>query len=172
MSRSGTILGIIGLILGAGGLGLGGYMWISLSKVENQVATISEQSSWYKFNETSFNSDPVYNYIPFWGLTIEFELGTNESVYFNFIASAHLEPSGGTQWSQIYAYFRVDGITDTVHRATVGLYNGGTATLMITLQHKRYDLSQGAHTVTVVIYGSSTGNYIYRSSLFVQSFLA
>lgn len=166
MSRSGTILGIIGLILGAGGLGLGGYIWISLSSIENQVSNISEQPTWYRYNETTFNSDPAFTYIPFNGLTIDFNLGSNESVYFNFIAIAHLEPSGG--WSQIYAYFRVNGITDTDHRAMVGLYNGDTATLMITLQHQREDLSPGDHTITIVIYGTLTGNYIYYSSLFVQ----
>lgn len=166
MSRNGTILGVIGLILGAGGLGLGGYAWLTVSGVQNQVSNLSEQSTWYRYNETTFNSDPASSYIPFIGLSIAFSLGSNESVYFNFVAMAHLEPSTG--WSRIYAYFRVDGIIDTDHRARVGLYNGGTAELMITLQHKRYDLSQGAHTVTIVIYGTSTGNYIWYSSLFVQ----
>jgi hypothetical protein len=167
MSRSGTILGIIGLILGAGGLGLGGYMWISLSSIENQVSNISEQPTWYRYNETTFNSDPAYTYIPFSGLSITFSLRSNEYVYFNFMAIAHLEPSIG--WSQVYVYFRVDGVTDTDHRATVGLYNGGTAMIMITLQHERDDLSNGEHSITVVIYGTSTGNYIYHSSLYVQS---
>jgi hypothetical protein len=166
MGKIGAILGIIGIILGAGGLGLGGYMWISLSRVENQVNSISGQTTWYRYNETALASDPAYNYIPFIGLTIEFELGFNESVYFNFMALTHLEPAA--MWSQIYAYFRVDGITDTSHYALVGLYNGQTASLMITLQHKRFDLSLGEHNVTIVIYGTSSGNYIYRSSLFVQ----
>ncbi|MFX0057979.1 MAG: hypothetical protein ACFE85_11705 [Candidatus Hodarchaeota archaeon] len=168
MAKSGAILGIIGIILGAGGLGLGGYMWISLSRVENQVNNISGQSTWYKYNESNFESDPAFTYLPFFGLTIEFELGFNESVYFNFMAMTHLEPAVG--WSQMYAYFRVDGVIDTTHYAMVGLYNGQTASLMITLQHKRYDLSLGEHNVTVVIYGTSTGNYIYHSSLFVQEF--
>lgn len=168
MGRGSTILGIIGLILGAGGLVIGGYMWISFSSLENQVANLTDQTTWYRYNGTSFNSDPAYNYIPFNGLTIEFTLGANESVYFKFMATAHLEPSIG--WSRIYAYFRVNSITDTNHIAIVGLNNGEMASLMITLQHKRYDLSPGEHTVTIVIYGTSTGNYIYYSSLFVQRF--
>lgn len=168
MGRSVAILGIIGIILGASGLGLGGYMWISLTRVENQVNSISGQTTWYKYNESNFASDPAYTYLPFFGLTIEFELGFNESVYFNFMALAHLEPAA--MWSQMYALFRVDGITDTSHYALVGLYNGQTASLIITLQHKRFDLSLGEHNITVVIYGTSTGNYIYRSSLFVQRF--
>jgi hypothetical protein len=166
MGKSGTILGIIGLILGAGGLGLGGYVWVSLSRVESQVDINSEQSTWYRYNDTTINSNPAFSYIQHIGLTIEFSLGSNESVYFSFMGTVHLEPSGG--WSQIYAYFRVNGITDTGHSAMVGLYNGGTATLMISLQHKRHDLSQGTHSVTIVIYGTLTGNYIYDSSLYVQ----
>jgi hypothetical protein len=167
MGRSGTILGIIGLILGAGGLGLGGYAWISVSRVENQVSDFSEQSTWFRYNETNLDCIP-FNPVTFSGLTIEFNLGMNESVYFSFMAQAHLEPDSG--WSQITVYFRVDDLIDSDHYATVGLYNGGYATLMITLQHKRYDLSLGMHNVTVVIVGNKLGNYIYRSSLFVQKF--
>ncbi|MFX1280797.1 MAG: hypothetical protein ACFFA3_15585 [Promethearchaeota archaeon] len=166
MGKDGTIFGIIGLILGAGGLGLGGYMWISLSKVENQMTNISQQSLWYKCNETPINTNPIFSYISFNGLTIEFTLGHNESAYFTFTALAHLEPDSG--WSQIYVYFKVNGIIDTDHYALVGLYNGETASLIITLQYIRRDLSLGVHSVTIVIYGTKTGNYIYCSSLSVQ----
>ena len=41
---------------------------------------------------------------------------------------------------------------------------------MLALQHVRHDLSPGVHNVTVVIRGDSTANYIWKSSLFVQTF--
>ncbi|MFX1324398.1 MAG: hypothetical protein ACFE8N_05545 [Promethearchaeota archaeon] len=167
MGKSGAILGIIGLILGIGAVSLGGYAWLTLSSVENQVSNLSV--NWYRNNESNLNCIPAFSYITFHGLTIEFTLGVGDSIYFNFVAMAHLEPDTG--WSQVSAYFRVDGITNTSHYVTVGLYNGQTASLVIALQHKRYDLSPGIHTVTVVIVGTKTGNYIYHSSLFVQKFL-
>lgn len=167
MGRGGAILGVIGLILGAAGLGLGGYAWITLSRVESQVGNLTEQSTWYRYNETNLNCIPGTP-VTFSGLTIEFELGLNESVYFSFMAQVHLEPDTG--WSQLTIYPKVDGFVDSDHYATVGLYNSQYGTLMITLQVKRHDLSLGEHIVTVVIVGTSSGNYIYRSSLFVQKF--
>jgi len=167
MGRGGTVLGLIGLILGAGGLGLGGFAWLSVSNLENQVKNYCEQTTWYRENGTTFVCNPPHTYLTFSGLTIEFELGLNESVYFSFMAWSHTEQVAG--WSLIRVYFRVDGILDTNQYAEVGTYNGDEiVNFMIPLQDVRQDLSIGVHTVTVVVYGTYAGNYISRSSLFVQ----
>ena len=167
MGKSSAALGIIGLILAAGGLGLGGLAWLSVSSIENQVASFSEQNTWYKFNDTVFICDPA-TYLTFSGLMVEFELGPNESVYFNFNARAHTEAGPG--WSRITVYFRVDGIFEFDPSAEVGTYNGAfTVNFMLTLQHVRNDLSPGLHNVTVAIRGDSTANYIHYSTLLVQT---
>lgn len=172
MGKGSTALGLIGLILAAGGLGLGTLAWISLSRVESQVSNLTEETNWYKYNGTTFNTDPTFTYLTFSGLTIEFELGQNESVYFSFTAWAHIEARAG-EWSRILAYFRVDGIMESEPSAEVGYYNGDfTIQFMIFFQDLRYDLSPGIHSVTIVIYGDSTANYIWKSSLFVQRFPA
>ena len=169
MGRSGTILGVIGLILAAGGLGLGGFAWLSLSSLENQVDIFSEQSTWYKYNETVLVCNPPSTYITFSGLMIEFELGSNESVHFSFTTRAHTEVASG--WSRITVYFQVDGILVTDPSAEVGTYNGAfTVNFMIHLQDVRNDLSSGVHNVTVVIRGETTANYIYQSTLVVHKF--
>ena len=137
--------------------------------METQVASFSEQTSWYKYNETTFICDPVA-YLTFSGLMIEFELGQNESVYFSFTARAHTELRVSA-CSRITDYFRVDGIMELDPSAEVGTYNGGfTINFMLHLQDVRHDLSPGVHSVTVAIRGDSTANYIYKSSLFVQKF--
>ena len=95
--------------------------------------------------------------------------GINELVYFSFTARAHTEVV--PRWSRITVYFRVDGIFEFDPSAEVGTYNGDfIVNFMLTLQHVRHDLSPGVHTVTVVIREDSTAKYIYRSSLFVQTF--
>ena len=166
MGKGGTVLGLIGLILGAGGIGLVGYAWLSVSNLENQV-NIYEQTSWFRENDTNFVCNPPSTYLTYFGLTVEFVLRLNESVYFSFMAWAHIEQVAG--WSKIWVYFRVDGITDTDQHAEVGTYNGDeTVHFMIPLQDVRNDLSMGVHTVTVTVYGTSSANYISRSSLFVQ----
>ncbi len=171
MGKGGTILGIFGLILGLGGIGLAGYVWLSLSNLESQVINLGVQTAWYRENDTSIASNPTLTYIDFSGLTIEFEIGLNESVYISFMAWAHTEPTGG--WSRISVYFRVDGIIDTDQHAEVGTYIGDeTAHFMIPLQDVRDDLPAGTHNVTVVVYGTYSANYISDSSLYVQRLIA
>ncbi|GAH46490.1 unnamed protein product [marine sediment metagenome] len=51
----------------------------------------------------------------------------------------------------------------------VGMYNGGfTNHYSVHLQDVRNDLLSGVHTVTVVIIGTYSANYIWESSLIVQ----
>jgi hypothetical protein len=168
MGKGSTILGIFALIFAVGGLGLGGLAWISVSRVETQVADFSEQTAWYKYNGTTFNTDPTFTYLTFTGLTIQFELGPSESVYFSFSSRAHTE-FVPLAWSRIFVYFRVDGIFQSEPSGEVGMYDGGfTISSMLHLQTVRTDLSAGVHDVTVVIYGDSTANYIWKSTLYVQ----
>ena len=165
MGKGSTVLGVIALILGAGGLGLGGLAWISVSRVETQV---TNQNSWFKYNNTAFNSDPVGPYLIFSGLTIEFNLGLGESVYFSFSSWAHIEAVPGG-WSRIIVYFRVDGVMELSPNTIVGMYMGDfTNHYSVHLQDVRDDLLPGMHTVTVVISGTYSANYIRESSLFVQ----
>jgi len=168
LGKGSTVLGIIALILGAGGLGLGGLAWISVSRVETQVANLSEQNTWYKYNDTVLKCDPIQTYLTFTGLTIEFELGPNESVYFSFTSRGHTEQNLGA-WSRIFVIFRVDGIPRLDPNAEVGAYNVGFVMhSMIYLQDVRDDLSPGVHNVTIDIRGDPAANYIWKSSLFVQ----
>ena len=169
MGKGSTVLGLIGLILGASALGLGGYAWLSVLNVETEVASFSEQTTWYRYNETFLICSPPTTFIPFSGLIIEFELGSNEYIHFSFTTRAHVEPVAG--WSRIVVYFLVDGVAETSPGAEVGIYNGDfTVNFMIHLQCVRDDLSPGMHSVTVVIWGDSTANYIWHSTLFVQKF--
>ena len=168
MGKAGTILGLIGLILGAGGIGLGSFAWLTVSNLENQLVNLDVKTTWYKENDTTFSCVPSYTYLTFSGLTIEFELGANELVYFSFTAWARITHIV-SDWSLLYVYFRVDGIIDNSRYIRVGTYDGDLYDdFSISLQDVREDLPIGVHNVTIAIYGSSTGNYISDSSLFVQ----
>jgi len=167
LAKRGAVLGLIGLILGASGLGLGALAWLSVSNLENQVL---EQTTWYKSNNATFASNPPFQYITYSDLTIEFELGSQESVYFSFSARVHTEQVASL-WSTFSVFFRVDGIYSNDPFAQVGTYNGNEyINFMINLQDVRDDLSPGEHNVTVDIYGTSSANYIHYSSIFVQKF--
>jgi hypothetical protein len=167
MGKGSVALGVIALVLAAGGLGLGGLAWISVSTIE-QGDSLSEQNTWYKFSEPAFNCNPTGTYLTFSALTIEFELGQNESVYFSYTGRAHVE-SVSLDWSRVVVYFRVDGIFQSDPNAVVGMNNVGfMINFMLHLQTVKSDLSAGIHNVTVVIWGDSTANYVSQSTLIVQ----
>ena len=170
MGKGNVVLGLIGLILGAGGLGLGTFTWITTTSLESQAVNYSEQMTWFRYNGSAFNCDPPYTYKVFIGLTVEFEMEQNESVLFSFMSRAHTEPVSG--WSQIFVFFRIDGIILTNPNAAVGTYNGAHITIfMMNLQTVRHNLSPGVHNVSVFVYGTSSANYIWESTLFVQKVL-
>lgn len=161
-------LPILGILLAVSGLVLGAFNFIEVSRIDSQVTDYFDQNSWYRYNATNFNTDPTGTYLTISGLTVEFQLGPGESAYFSFTCRAHVEPIP-TFWSRIYVFFRVDGIFLSNPSAEVGMWNGAyMENYMIHLQDVRDDLSAGVHNVTVVIYGESTANYIWISSLFVQ----
>ena len=162
MGKGSAVLGVLALILGAGGLGLGGFAWLSVSQIDTQV------NSWHKYVDPAFICNPASSYLTFTDLTIEFVLEPGESVYFSFSSVAHVEavPLG---WSLITVFFSVDGVSQTDPIVQVGMYNGDFLILFaLHLETVRTDLSPGIHNVTVVVYGYSTGNYIFDSTLFVQ----
>jgi len=163
MGRGSVALGVIALILAAGGLGLGGFAWFSVSQIETPV------KSWHKYVDPAFICNPANTYLTFTDLTIEFVLEPSESVHFSFTSVAHVEvvPSG---WSLITVFFSVDGVSQMEPIAQVGMYDGDFLILFsLHLETVRTDLSSGIHNVTVVVYGYSTGNYLFDSMLFVQT---
>lgn len=169
MGKGGTALGFIGLILGASGLGLGGFAWLSVSRLESQVVILQEQTIWYKYSDIQFQCNPASTLLTFSALTVEFELGLNESVYFSFSTNAHTVPFAG--WSGIMVYFRVDDILGWDPVAWVGTDSGAfEVDFILNLQDVKDDLSPGVHNVTVVITGSTAVNFIIESTLFVQKF--
>ena len=99
MGKGSAVLGVIALILGASGLGLGGFAWISVSQIETQV------NSWHKYVDPAFICNPASTYLTFTDLTIEFLLEPAESVHFSFTSVAHVEaiPSGYFERTSIKA---------------------------------------------------------------------
>ncbi len=168
MGNGRPTLPILAILLAISGITLGAFTFVSVSRIETQVANLSDKNSWYRYNGTSVYSDPIYTYLAFEGLIIEFEVGTGESVYFSLICRAHIEPVP-TSWSYISVFFKVDGFIAINPNAQVGMYNGAfTIHEMVHLQDVRDNLIPGTHNVTIAIYGFSTANYIWESSLFVQ----
>jgi hypothetical protein len=111
-SRLIALLGVIGLIIGAVGLGLGASALTELARMRTQLDAISkdthEHNGWYKRHDSAVYTNPNFTNIPITELTITFELESNEAVYFSYMAGVTLVPESGLSFIAIN--FRVDGI--------------------------------------------------------------
>jgi len=71
MGKGGSILGIIGILLGAGGLGFGFIAW------NNQItmqANLAVQDIWYQYDQNTFIVNPPFTYLHIPNMSIVFDL--------------------------------------------------------------------------------------------------
>ncbi len=171
-----ALLGIMGLILGAVGLGLGASALTELARFETQLDNISEDThghnGWYKRLDSAVYTNPNFTLIPITGLLITFELESNETVYFSYVAHATLVPD--LTISFIGINFRIDGVHLFNPYNSFGISNVSADGVYSTIALQLYkdDLSAGFHNVTVEILGSHAGNNVNLNTLYVQKYPA
>ena len=168
MGKGGSILGIIGILLGAGGLGFGFMTW----NLQNTMqADLTAQDIWSQYDEDLFNVNPSYTYLQIPNMSIVFDLANTASIHilFTCVAGVYPEP---TEYAGISFFFNVDGIRLTQPWVYVGSYQG-TSYLddySVAFQHVIPSFSSGTHNISVIAYSQETTHYIRLSSLTIQSF--
>ena len=168
MGKAGTVLGLIGILLGAGGLVFGFIAWSSL---QTQVGNGENIDTWYTIDNTTFTVSPAVTVLELVNNTISFELTSTASVYMSFTCSAVIFPSGII--SSIFFFFKVDGeYLDNVLKTEVGSNNGGSTEdyFSVHLQHFIENMNAGSHNITVCVSSGTDVNKISDKMLFVQSF--
>ena len=167
MGKGGSILGIIGILLGAGGLGFGFMAWNSQNSMQTSLAA---QDIWYQYDGDIFDVDPAYAYLHIPNMSIVFDLESAASVHIIFTCSAAIYPEP-TEFAGISFIFSVDGIQLLEPRVDVGPYEG-TSTIdywSVALQHFIPSFSSGSHNISVMVYSSETTHYVRFCSLTIQS---
>ena len=129
MGKGGSILGIIGILLGAGGLGFGFMAWNTQNSMQ---ATLAGQDIWYQYDGDSFNVNPIDTPLHIPNMSIVFDLATTASIHILFMCRAIVYPIP-TDYSYMSFYFNIDGIRLTEPRADVGS-NEGTSTVRFNIR--------------------------------------
>ena len=196
MGKGGAVLGLIGILIGAGGLGFGFVAWSSLTTIENNNiemqalldylesinnatqtrldylenlnVTQGINGAWY--NETYGPFTPATTFLEISNLIVKFTLESNASIYLSFTCRAAIFPSSGH--SRVFFYFKVDGERIIEPSAQVGNYFGGSLgdSFSVNLQHFIENMGAGSHNVTMAVYTINPVNYLNEMSIFVQSF--
>ena len=167
MGKGGSILGIIAIILGAGGLGFGFMAWNSQNSMQ---ANLTAQDIWVQYDGDYFTVNPAYTYLHIPNMSIVFNLASTTSIYilFTCVAGVYSEP---TEYAGVSLYFSVDDVMLTEPWMYVGSYEGSSTRddYSVSFQHFIPSFSSGTHNISVMIYSSETTNHVRLCSLSIQS---
>jgi len=167
MGKAGSILGLLGILLGAGGLGFGFMVWTTQNTMQ---ASLAAQDIWSQYDGDSFTVNPSYTYLHIPNMSIVFDLATPASIHILFTCSAVIFPEPA-EYAGITFFFSVDGIRLIEPRADVGSYQGSSTSdwFSVAFQHFIPSFSSGTHNITVMVYSAETTHLVRFCSLTIQS---
>ncbi|MHA2035142.1 MAG: hypothetical protein ACW98X_01835 [Promethearchaeota archaeon] len=195
MGKGGAVLGIIGIIVGAGGFGFGVLAWNSatsnntkLTELENDLINqvnstlnlfnttligLTSEDNWYNYRDSEFTPSPAVVYLPIPNMSIIFELTLPRSLHLLFTCSARCLGNPAS-FSDLFFYFMINDVRQTEMPWTrVGSYESNTnyEYYSVSLQHYIEIMPPGVYNITVVVLTEQVGNFIRESSLFIQTFI-
>ena len=163
MGKGGAILGLLGLLLGAGGLGLGFINFM------NQP-TIYHPRIFYSYHDAEVYPGPVLTYVPITNLSIVLDIGDPVSIHLLFTCSARCF-GDITTFSDMFFYFVINDVqqTDMPWARTGGHESSSDSDYTtVALQHYFTVTTPGTYNFTVVVLTEKAGNFIRESSFWIQ----
>jgi hypothetical protein len=164
MGKGAIVLGLIGLLIGAGGLTFGIIAWSTINTEMNI------NNSWYDENNGPFSITPPFTVLEIPNLNVTFDLNRPASVYLSFTCHALITAASG--YSTAFFYFAIDGVLLTSPSNRVGTFQGGSTNdyYSVTLQHLIEVMAAGSHNITVRVSTDNTGNVLTYMTLYVHTF--
>ena len=171
-------LAILALLLGASGLGLGGFIFLNFGNLMTLATTTTTESPivqdiWYAeyLTPQTPSQQPTYNTLTNMHLLITVNAG--ESVYISFNAKYTIDNSGSYEYIESFIY--QDGVMIPAPYAYVGEINsaGQDSLRMVSLQYSISGLAAGSYNFSIrAATGDNTGdNRIDDTILFIQTYL-
>ena len=172
MGKGGIILGIIGIILGAGGLGFGFIIWTDQSSIQEELDKYTPRDTWYGYHEGIYDVDTINTYLLIPNMNLSIDLSKVCSIDLLFTCQAFTLGTGGR--SDLGFYFGIDGLIISNPNIRVGTYDGTPTTYYhsVSLEYFSEGWSVGTHNISVFFRSTVDINSIQYCALFVQSFPA
>lgn len=168
---SGLALAIISLLIGAGGLGIGLYSYLTFGERIVDLETRSIKGIWYAeyLEDWAPMLTDTNETIP--NLTISFQVKEGESVYFLFISRAIIYAYSGQTYLSFN--FSIDGTILYKPFTVAGGFNVDEtwSYIPVALQYSMDTLAAGNHTVSVIVLNSYGSNFIRQSTILVQTYI-
>ena len=164
MGKGAVVLGIIGILLGAGGLGFAFITWNNQNAIQTQLGAVE---TWYRYYEDIYDVDTINTYLAIPNMSLSIDLSKTSSIHFLFTCLA--TTIGTTGRSDLTFYYYLD---ETIFGyARVGTYNGTPTSYFhsVSLQYLIESWSVGTHNISVFVRSTVTVNYVQSCALTVQS---
>jgi hypothetical protein len=167
MLKGGTILGLIGILIGAGGFTIGFIAWSSTTTIQTEL---NINNALYSKNDGPYNVAPAAVVLEIPNLNITFDLSSISTIYLSFTCIAAI--TSAPSFSSVFFIFAVDGVLLSSPTTRVGTYQGGSTTdyFAVNLQHLIENMAAGSHNVTVRVSSEVTTNILTQMTLYFQSF--
>jgi hypothetical protein len=164
MGKGGTVLEIIAILIGAGGLTFCLISWTSVQKINNLSNVL------YSKNDGPYTINPAFTVLEVPNLNVSFDLSAPASVYLSFNCRASITAASG--YSTAFFFFAIDGDLVNSPASRVGNYQGGSTNdyYSVSLQHLIESMVAGYHNVTVRVSSENTVNVLTYMTLYVQTF--
>jgi len=168
---SGLALALISLLIGAGGLGIGVYSFLTFGARIADLEDRPIKGIWYAELLEDWQPTLTDTNETITDLTISFQVKEGESVYFLFISRAVI-----FQYSDISLLrftFSIDGTILHAPFTIAGGYNVDETVLYlpVALQYSTDTLAAGNHTVSVIVLNTYSFNQIRQSTFLVQTYI-
>jgi len=174
MGKGGIVLGLIGLLLGAGGLGFGVVNFMNQPTIPTIDYDVNRPIVYYSYRDTDYTPSPASVYIPIPTLEIIFGIEGPVSIHLLFTCSARCL-GDAVSFSDLFFYIMINDVRETdMPWARTGGYQSNTnyEYSTVSLQHYFTLNTPGTYNITITILTERVGNFIRESSLWIQSYPA
>jgi hypothetical protein len=169
MGKSGAILGIIGILLGAGGLGFAFITWNNQNIIQAQHTGGTLQDVWYLYYDNTFDVNLINTYMPIPNMSLSLDLTTQSTIYLSFTCTAII--TGNLGRSDVMIYYYIDEVIISYPLARVGGFAGNNSAYFhsVSLDYLIEGWPIGAHNISMFARSTVDTNYIQYCRLVIQS---
>ncbi len=170
MGKGGVVLGILGLLLGAGGLGFAFIVWNNQNSIRSQLVGVAPQNIWHRYYEDIFDVDLTSTYMTIPNMSISIDLTTKASILLSFTCTALI--TGNLGRSDVMIYYYIDEVLISNPNARAGGYAGNYSSYFhsVSLDYFSEGWTAGTHNISMYVRSTVDTNSIQYCHLTIQSF--
>jgi len=174
VAKGGIVLGIIGMLLGAGGIGFGFLAWSNQTVIQASLTDAQNQLTAQKVWSISYKNlyyPPYLVYEPMPNMSLIIDLAVPVSLLLLFTSSARIFPDP-LSFSDILFHFMLDSVQMPDSWTRVGSHEGTDTSdyYSVVMQHFIQIMPPGIYNFSIDIVSEDSANFIRESTFTIFSY--